>query len=138
MKRLFLFFILIFGLSFFSSAQILNITGNLSDEEGQSVADYEVLISTADSTNDFFYSNILLTDEEGIFNDVIELPEELTQGGVLLSVVSCNEVLSEVQYFFPGNMDLEFNIVICRDDSTGGGNDTLQIASTIFIMKPKA
>jgi len=119
------------GFSLQINAEELSITGNVQDEDGLPVSSYEVFITTGDSAFNFFYSNVVLTNDNGDFSDQINLPGDLSQGEVLVSVMSCNEMLTQSQYFNPGNFELNFDFTICTDPGNGG-NDTIEDCQNFF------
>ena len=131
MKQYLLLLAVMIGFSLQITAEELSITGNVQDEEGIPVSSYEVFITTGDSTFNFFYSNIVLTNDNGDFSDQINLPGDLSQGEVLVSVMSCNEILSQSQYFNPSNYELNFDFTVCTDPGNGG-NDTIEDCQNFF------
>ncbi len=132
MKHYLLLFAVIFGLSMHINAENVNITGTVESEDGTPQSSYEVFIMSADSAFNFFYSNIVFTNDDGHFADQIDLPGDLSQGEVSVSVMSCNEMLTISQYYNPSNFDLDFTFAICTDSTGGGGNDTI-VDCTNFI-----
>jgi len=132
MKRYLLLIAVIFGFSLYINAENLTINGTVELSDGTPQSSYEVLITSADSAFGFYYTNLLLTNEDGIFTDQIELPGDLSQGAVTLSVMSCNEMLTITEYFYPSNYDLDFSFIICADSSGGGGNDTVAECENFF------
>ena len=105
-------------------AENLNINGSVNDENGNPVPGHEVYLSSADSVGGFFYSAVVYTNEAGTFSEVVELDANITQGEIVATTESCNDFLTMVQFFNPGNYDLSFDFVVCTDTS-GGGNDTI-------------
>ena len=55
----------------------------------------------------------------------------ISQGEVVVSTESCDGVLIESQFFYPGNYELYFSFEICSD-SAGGGNDTITDCENFF------
>ena len=131
MKHFLILLTLILGSFFQLNAEEVNITGNIQSTDGTPVSAYEVFISTGDSTFNFFYSNIVLTNENGNFSDQISLPGDLSQGEVFVNIMSCNEMLSQSAYFNPSNYNLNFDFIICTD-TTGDGNDTIADCQNFF------
>jgi hypothetical protein len=74
---------------------------------------------------------MVITNDEGEFADLIDLPGDISQGVLLVSTESCDGVISQSQSFNPGNYDLYFSFEICRD-SSGGGNDTIADCENFF------
>ena len=122
MKRIYFFIILaVFG--FQSMAENLNITGSVTDLNGNAVAGHEVLLTAVDSVSGFSYTAAVFTNESGFFSDSVDLGN-LTQGEVFASTETCNNFIAFSQYFYPGNYDIFFAFEICTDTS-GGGGDTI-------------
>ena len=116
-------FYTLLALVFFSTqimAQNLSINGTVSDENGNAVIQHAVHLYSADTG---FYSNVVYTNENGDFSDLVEFGD-ITQGEIFASTESCNSVITQSQFFNPGNYELTFNFEICVDTSGGGGNDT--------------
>jgi len=130
MKQYLLFLAVMIGFSLQINAEELNITGNVQTNDETPVSSYEVFITTGDSAINFFYTNVVLTDDNGDFSDQINLPDALTQGEVSVSVISCNEILTESQYYYPGNNELNFDFSICYDPN--GGNDTIDCQNFFY------
>ena len=121
MKR----FYLLLALVFFGTqimAQNLNINGTVADENGNAILGHAVYLHNSDSVGGFYYSNTVYTNETGAFSDIVELGD-ITQGEIIASTESCNETITQSQFFDPGNYELTFNFEICVD--TSGGNDTI-------------
>jgi len=122
MKR----FLALFLLAFLGTqimAEELSINGTVVDEGGNAVAGHAVYLSSMDSAVGFFYNNTVYTNESGNFSDVIETGD-VTQGQIMASTESCNEMITASSFFNPGNYNLTFTFEICTD-STGGGNDSI-------------
>lgn len=123
MKRIFTLLLLAF-LGSHIVAEELNINGTIVDEGGNAVAGHAVYVSSMDSTAGFFYNNTIYTNEAGVFSDVVEIGD-ITQGQILASTQSCNEMITASAFFNPGNYDLTFSFEVCTDTTGGGGNDTI-------------
>ncbi len=122
MKRIYFFIILaVFG--FQSMAENLNITGSVTDLNGNAVAGHEVFLTAVDSATGLSYTAAVFTNESGFFSDSVDLGN-LTQGEVLASTESCNSFITISQFFNPGNYDIFFAFEICADTG-GGGGDTI-------------
>ncbi|NOR87018.1 MAG: hypothetical protein GQ527_05365, partial [Bacteroidales bacterium] len=102
-------------------AEDLNINGTVMDESGNPVSNQAVYLSSNDTLG-FIYSTVVYTNDAGAFSDIAELYGDITQGGILASTQSCNEVITMLEFFNPGNYSLTFDFEIC---TTGGGNDTI-------------
>lgn len=123
MKRLFTLLLL----AFFGSqiiAEELNINGTVVDEGGNAVMGHAVYLSSADSIGGFFYNTTVYTNEAGVFADVVELGD-ITQGEIIATTQSCNEMITASALFNPGNYDISFAFMVCTDSTGGGGNDTI-------------
>jgi PKD repeat protein len=130
MKRL-LFLMLSLVFAFQTYAENLNVTGQVNDVNGAVVVNHMVMITSLDSISGFTYSNMVFTNEAGEFAELIDLPADISQGEVVVSTESCDGVLIESQFFYPGNYELYFSFEICSD-SAGGGNDTITDCENFF------
>ncbi len=78
------------------------------------------MVISADSlTGGFVYYNTVVTDSNGNFTDVMEVP--ITESGIVeVSTISCNLLVSQLEFFSPDTPQLEFDFDICTNPS---GND---------------
>ncbi len=111
-------------------AQItVNVDGYVVDPNGSGVENVTVYI-TVDSTNTFFsYYNTVETDANGYFSDSFSVPENMTQGAVMISIINCdNNWTSQMAYWSPPSTDISVTFLYCNincsveiDGSNAGG-----------------
>ncbi|NPD46327.1 MULTISPECIES: PKD domain-containing protein [unclassified Lentimicrobium] len=133
MKRIYLFFVLVF-LGTQIMALDLVVNGTVVDENGDAISGHMVNIYSSDSIAGFFYSNSVFTNSDGYYIDEITLDDENTQGEIILSTETCNDYLVVSQFFNPGNMEIYYDFEVCTDTSGGGGgNDTTNYSCENFF-----
>lgn len=130
MKRFYTLLALVF-LGTQIMAQELSITGTVTDAEGNAVPAHAVFLYSPDSINGLNYSATVYTNENGAFSDLVDLGD-MTQGEIIASTESCNETITQSQFYDPGNLELTFDFEICTDTSGGGGNDTISSCHNDF------
>lgn len=105
-------------------ANTIYVVGVVTDEEGNPVPEHAIYLTFADSISGFSYSNTVYTNEYGNFNDDFEIGDVLS-GEMIASTESCNDMITQTQFFNGDNWDLLFDFQICTDTIGGGGNDTI-------------
>ena len=121
MKKLILSIALsLFSLMIYSQTYSVHIVGLVLDELTQEPISNQQMVISADSlTGGFVYYNTVVTDSNGNFTDVMEVP--ITESGIVeVSTISCNLLVSQLEFFSPDTPQLEFDFDICTNPS---GND---------------
>ena len=118
MKRIIFSFLLSFlSLAVISQTYNLNISGTVSDEDGNPVIQREIFISIpADSLNrDFVYFNTVFTDGMGYFVENIDVPDG-EEGFVIVETYGCNGgMLTQDDDYSENNNVLVFDFEVCTD-----------------------
>ena len=129
MKRLFyLFFIILTSINL--NAENVNVTGLVHTPDGNAVANQLVFLNSTDSISGYYYFNEVMTNDAGEFADVIHFPGDITQGSIIASTLSCNTMITQVEYFNPGNTNLSFDLEVC--ENSGGGNDSISCENYFY------
>jgi hypothetical protein len=128
MKKLLLSFgMLLFAVLAFTQISV-TVDGYVIDTGGDGVGQVDVYIAV-DSLNTFFsYYNTVQTDADGYFSDTFDVPENLSQGAVYISIINCdNNYISQMGYWDPvGGVTVTFlycNVncsVQIEENNTGG------------------
>jgi Secretion system C-terminal sorting domain/Carboxypeptidase regulatory-like domain len=103
MKRLFqLLFFLALSLSLTAQTYNVNISGTVTDANGDPVegVDVAVVIATNPNGAGFFYSNFLQTNANGFYEDSIEVPDSIPQGNLLVEMADCDSNLVSQTFGF--------------------------------------
>ncbi len=102
------------------NAEELSISGNVTDiESGDPVINQEIVIVIDSSASGTFnYFNVIYTNEQGYYLDIIPLPED-ESGQITVSIFSCGIINDTTYWFTPDTQTLEFDFEIC---SNPGGN----------------
>ncbi|TAK34080.1 MAG: T9SS type A sorting domain-containing protein [Saprospiraceae bacterium] len=106
MKRLFqLIFFLGLSLSLTAQSYNVNVSGTVTDSNGQPVGGVGITILIAQNPGGgFFYNNFLQTAPDGSYSDQIEVPNSSSQGLLTVEMVDCDSSLVSRNFgFFPGN-----------------------------------
>jgi PKD repeat protein len=114
MKKIFLLIALwVFTLPLFAQNAV-SISGTVIDiNTGAPLALYPVTIQS-DSSNGFFYYNVVYTNPNGYFQDLMVISPSATQGMVHITVVDCQQYPHSVSLpYDPGNMALTAAFSIC-------------------------
>ena len=114
MKKIFLLIALwVFTLPLFAQNAV-SISGIVTDiNTGAPLALYPVTIQS-DSSNGFFYYNVVYTNPDGFFQESMVLFPSINSGVVHISVVDCQQYTHTVNLpFGPGNMSLTTTFSIC-------------------------
>ncbi|MFK5855057.1 MAG: PKD domain-containing protein [Bacteroidota bacterium] len=121
MKKLILSIVLsLFSLMIYSQTYNVNISGFVIDELTLEPISNKTMLITADSlTGGFMYFNTVITDSSGYYNDVMEVPTNLS-GIVEVSTLSCDLTVFQLTFFSPDTPQVVFDFDICTNPA---GND---------------
>jgi len=118
--RTILLICLIFITSLFVNAQnILYVSGYVFDiETNEPIVDQTVFVEAfADSTIGFYYSNMMITNSDGYYNDEINIGD-IIEGEVKLSTYDCNNSLQLYETTFSlNNLNITYDFYICYNQN---------------------
>lgn len=125
MKKLFLAVLLMMA-GFMVSGQTysVSVSGTVEDiDSGNPIKGQMVFINTDSISGDFYYFNMVVTDENGYFEDNFDVPSGVS-GDLFVSTYGCdNEMLTRQVTFSENNNDFSFTFQTCEN---GGGGDECQ------------
>lgn len=124
MKKIILSFLLsaIWVLGFTQTFQV-NVSGTVTDQQGNPVADKLVDVQSDDSITGFYYFNSVFTDSAGFYQDSFDVPNNLTQGAVMARTLCYGDVyVFETGFFWPSNTNVVIDLQLCSDSTGGGGS----------------
>lgn len=101
----------------------VSVSGIVEDiNTGEPISGHMVSMYTDSISGDFFYYNMVLTNEAGYFEDSFDVPNGLS-GDLYISTMGCQgTMLFEEVQFSENNNSFVFSFLSCND-STGGGED---------------
>jgi hypothetical protein len=110
-----LFTLLLFSVMSFAQITV-NVSGTVSDVSGNGVDDITVYITVDSTNNNFVYYNSVQTAADGTYSDSFEVPDNMTQGAVYISIWDCNNAnQGQMTYWSPGG-DPVVNFLYCNVD----------------------
>lgn len=123
MKKLFFAFLFVLaGLVIFGQNYSVTVSGTVEDiNTGDPIPDQMVLINTDSVAGDFFYLNVVYTNDNGFFEDSFDVPVG-TSSNLFVSTMGCEGLmLVEEVTFSENNNEFAFSFLACSDPS--GGDD---------------
>ena len=114
MKQLFTFaFLMIFSLCSFAQLNI-TVSGQVLATDGTPVENVDITIATDSLVTWQGYYTMVQTDANGNYSVTFDVPDNLTQGGVYVSMVDCNNTYQFATLFWnPVSLDLTADFTYC-------------------------
>ncbi len=107
-------------LAFNAQALTITVNGTVTDTNGDPVEGVTINIATDSTVLWPGYSNQVLTDASGAYSDTFDVPDNLTQGAIYISMVDCNgNIVSQTTYWSPAGVGVvDFTYCAPEDNCT--------------------
>lgn len=117
----FLWIFLLMAIGLQAQIQTLTVTGTITNISTLAPIPNNVVNISIDSANGFVYFNSVLTNDSGVYQDVITItPGTTSQGIVVVSAIDCNGAYhTQTQFFSTNTPIVVFDFQICGDTIPG-------------------